>query len=197
MDEEQIEAWKAGGAPRPMVRADGIPTRIDTRWMTEAETAICDAMHAVEKAGGSPALTQAVTMLSAARSMVANHVEGNGDTVFAGPFVPRAEHDRRVSELLQANNDLLIRLRECQRTADDKIDTANQMVSLLLKQADAALWTVQHTIHKFHRATFENGIAMLPEKQWMKIRDRLIDLQYRLEMRALAPTSESVNEEAR
>jgi hypothetical protein len=48
--------------------------------MTPAELAITDAMRAVEKAGGSIALTDAVTMLSIARERVADHVEGRAST---------------------------------------------------------------------------------------------------------------------
>jgi len=44
--------------------------------MSPAEIAINKAMHAVEEAGGSPALTAAVTLLSQARDKVADHIEG-------------------------------------------------------------------------------------------------------------------------
>jgi hypothetical protein len=46
-------------------------------WMTGAELAITETMGAVEKAGASVALTDAVILLSKARDRVADHVEGN------------------------------------------------------------------------------------------------------------------------
>lgn len=72
---EALLAWKQNGGPRPLARPDGIPTRIDMSWMTDAERAIMDAVQAVEKAGASPALTEAVTLLTKARDRVADHVE--------------------------------------------------------------------------------------------------------------------------
>lgn len=60
---------------RAKLRADGIPTRIDQSLMTPAELAITQAMYAVEAAGGSVALTEAVTLLAKARDKVADHVE--------------------------------------------------------------------------------------------------------------------------
>ena len=73
---EALAAWKANGGPRPLTRPDGIPTRIDMKFMTPAELAITEAMRAVENiAGGSPALTEAVTLLGKARDRVADHVE--------------------------------------------------------------------------------------------------------------------------
>ncbi len=44
--------------------------------MTPAEIAIINAMQAVEAAGASVALTDAVALLSKARDRVADHVEG-------------------------------------------------------------------------------------------------------------------------
>lgn len=67
--------WKRDGGPRPKKRPDGISTRCDRQFMTPAELAITDAMHAVEHAGASEALTDAVTLLSKARDRVADHVE--------------------------------------------------------------------------------------------------------------------------
>lgn len=61
---------------RPHLRPDGIPTRCDRRLMSAAERAILRAMAAVEKAGASPALTEAVDLLAWARNRVADHVEG-------------------------------------------------------------------------------------------------------------------------
>lgn len=61
---------------RNHLRPDGIPSRCDISLMTPAELAITEAMDAVEKAGGSPALTDAVTLLGKARDRVADHVEG-------------------------------------------------------------------------------------------------------------------------
>lgn len=70
-----LDAWKKDGGTRPATRPDGIPTRIDMQWMTPAELAIMEAMKAVEVAGASEALTDAVTLLSKARDRVADHVE--------------------------------------------------------------------------------------------------------------------------
>jgi hypothetical protein len=44
--------------------------------MSPAELAITEAMHAVEKAGASIALTDAVILLGKARDRVADHEEG-------------------------------------------------------------------------------------------------------------------------
>lgn len=61
---------------RPHLRPDGIPTRSDMRYWTPAELAIWEAMGAVEAAGASPALTDALNLLIKARDRVADHVEG-------------------------------------------------------------------------------------------------------------------------
>jgi hypothetical protein len=71
-----LDDWKKDGDVRPANRPDGIPTRTDRSWMTPAELAILEAVHAVEHAGGSLALTDAVILLSKARERVADHVEG-------------------------------------------------------------------------------------------------------------------------
>ena len=71
-----LDAWKKDGGARPVRRPDGIPTRADMQWMTAAELAILEAMQAVEAAGASVALTDAVTLLSKAQDRVADHVEG-------------------------------------------------------------------------------------------------------------------------
>lgn len=81
-----LDKWKAEGGERPAKRPDGLPTRIDKQWKTPAEIAIDEAMIAVEGAGASVALTDAVTMLSKARDRVADHVEGR----CAEPKVPGA-----------------------------------------------------------------------------------------------------------
>lgn len=60
---------------RPAKREDGVPTRIDTRYYTEAEKAIAKAMELVEAMGASAALTDAVTHLGEARNHVADHIE--------------------------------------------------------------------------------------------------------------------------
>jgi hypothetical protein len=73
---EAVDAWKTGGGPRPAKRPDGWPTRTAVEWWTPAEEAIAKAMHAVEAAGGSLALTDAVILLGKARDRVADHVEG-------------------------------------------------------------------------------------------------------------------------
>lgn len=51
----------------------GLP--IDLNFHTAAEKAITDAIYAVEAAGASPALTDAVVLLGKARDRVADHVE--------------------------------------------------------------------------------------------------------------------------
>lgn len=61
---------------RPHLRPDGFPTRADMSLMSPAELAILAAMHAVEAAGGSIALTDAINLLAKARDRVADHVEG-------------------------------------------------------------------------------------------------------------------------
>jgi hypothetical protein len=61
---------------RDHLRPDGIPSRVDQSLMTPAELAISDAMAAVEKAGASVALTDAVVLLQKARERVADHAEG-------------------------------------------------------------------------------------------------------------------------
>lgn len=70
-----LEDWKKYGGCRPEKRPDGVPTRIDLNFHTAAEKAITDAMHAVEAAGASPALTDAIVLLGKARERVADHVE--------------------------------------------------------------------------------------------------------------------------
>lgn len=72
-----LDKWKAEGGARPAKRPDGIPTRCDIQWRTPAELAIDDAMMAIERAGASVALTDAVTLLSTARDRVADHVESS------------------------------------------------------------------------------------------------------------------------
>lgn len=64
---------------RPKLRPDSFPTRSDLQMMTPAEIAITDAMQAVEEAGASTALTDAIVLLGRARDRVADHVEGDGD----------------------------------------------------------------------------------------------------------------------
>lgn len=63
-------------ANRSKLREDGIPTRCDVNTMTPVELMIMEAMRAVDKLGASPALTDAVNLLSQARDRVADHVEG-------------------------------------------------------------------------------------------------------------------------
>lgn len=55
---------------------DDIPRRIRIDHFTPAEAAIHAAMHAVEAAGGSIALTDAINLLSKAQDRVADHMEG-------------------------------------------------------------------------------------------------------------------------
>jgi hypothetical protein len=79
---EALRDWRKNPTEaRPKKRPDGILTRFDLQWMTPAERAITDAMHAVEKAGASAALTAAVNLLSQARDRVADHVEDPGRLV--------------------------------------------------------------------------------------------------------------------
>lgn len=73
--DKMLADWKARGGNRPRVRPDGIPTRADMQFMTEAELAILNAVRAVERAGASVALTDAVVLLGQARERVADHVE--------------------------------------------------------------------------------------------------------------------------
>lgn len=73
-----LAAWKRDGGIRPKRRPDGWPTRADLRWQSPAEKAIRAAMAAVEGAGASEALTDAVILLDRALQRVADHVEGNG-----------------------------------------------------------------------------------------------------------------------
>jgi hypothetical protein len=71
-----LNSWKKNGGIRPGKRPDDFPTRCDTQFWTKAEVAISNAMEAVEAAGASAALTDAVNLLSQARDRVADHVEG-------------------------------------------------------------------------------------------------------------------------
>jgi hypothetical protein len=80
MKQDALEDWKIKGGVRPAKRVDGCPTRIDLEWYTEAERAIYAAMFAVEQAGASRALTDAVTLLAQAQDRVADHVEGAGES---------------------------------------------------------------------------------------------------------------------
>lgn len=61
---------------RSHLRDDGFPTRSDMQHWTPAEHAIWRAMQAVEAAGASPALTDAIILLGRARDRVADHAEG-------------------------------------------------------------------------------------------------------------------------
>lgn len=70
--------WVSSGGPRPKLRPDGVPTRIDLYWYSAAEKAIYTAMGAVEKTGASPALTEAVALLAKAQARVADHIEAVG-----------------------------------------------------------------------------------------------------------------------
>lgn len=62
---------------RAKQRLDGIFTRADSQYWTPAEWSIYFAIHEVERAGASTALTDAVILLGKARDRVADHVEGN------------------------------------------------------------------------------------------------------------------------
>lgn len=54
---------------------EAIPRRNCVDRMTEAELAIYHAQQAVEEAGASPMLTEAVELLERARNLVADHVD--------------------------------------------------------------------------------------------------------------------------
>jgi hypothetical protein len=54
----------------------GIPRRIQLAKMTPAESAITEAMRAVEAAGCDPRLTDAVVLLQQAREKVADFIDG-------------------------------------------------------------------------------------------------------------------------
>ncbi len=71
-----LEDWKRDGGVRPEKRPDGFPTRNSVDWFSPAELAIREAMYAVENAGASIALTDAINLLAKARARVADHVEG-------------------------------------------------------------------------------------------------------------------------
>lgn len=81
---------------RPQKRADGIPTRADMRHWTHAEAAIAAATDAVERAGASPALTDAVNLLAKARDRVADHAEGMRFTEEHCPGHIASERDAKV-----------------------------------------------------------------------------------------------------
>jgi len=61
---------------RARTRLDGIPTRSDMQFWTDAEFAIDLAVKTVEAVGASAKLTEAVNLLAKARDAVADHVEG-------------------------------------------------------------------------------------------------------------------------
>ena len=55
-----------------------VPRRAQMDQWTEAERAIYDAAQAVERAGASPHLTDAVVLLREAREAVADHIDQVG-----------------------------------------------------------------------------------------------------------------------
>lgn len=57
------------------LREDGIPRRADVLLDTPAETAIRNAITAVEAAGAHPLLTEAVMLLQQAKDKVSDFVE--------------------------------------------------------------------------------------------------------------------------
>ena len=73
--DKYLAATDRRSEPRVKLREDGFPSRADTQLMTFAEVAILKAMNAVEWAGGSPALTDAINLLGKAKDRVADHVE--------------------------------------------------------------------------------------------------------------------------
>lgn len=56
-------------------REDGIPRRFDTLLDTPAETAIRNAISAVEAVGADTLLTEAVMLLNQAKDKVSDYVE--------------------------------------------------------------------------------------------------------------------------
>lgn len=89
-----LAKWKHDGGPRPKLRPDNIPTRIDMNWLTHPELAILTAMAEVERAGGSVALTDAVALLAQARGRVADHVEA--PVKVEGPY-PGCHHPEKCN----------------------------------------------------------------------------------------------------
>lgn len=55
----------------------GIPRRACLYLLTPAELAIKSAIQEIEKAGGSPGMTEAVNLLDAAFEKVADHIENH------------------------------------------------------------------------------------------------------------------------
>jgi len=80
---ELLDAVRKPTTPRPKFRDDGWPTRADVLLLSPAELAIRAAIEAVEITGASIELTDAVILLGKARDLVADHVEGNGDSLIA------------------------------------------------------------------------------------------------------------------
>lgn len=81
---------------RPAMRPDGVPSRCDLTLMSPAELAITTAMQAVEAAGCSVALTEAVTLLQQARERVADHVEAPPPTVAELDAILNSEGDTPI-----------------------------------------------------------------------------------------------------
>ena len=73
--DEYLAATDKRSGPRVKLREDGVPSRADMQLMSFAELSILKAMKAVEWAGGSPALTDAINLLCKAKDRVADHVE--------------------------------------------------------------------------------------------------------------------------
>lgn len=157
-------AAKATNAPAPppvrsRFRDDGFPTRNDLRHWTRAERAIQDATDAVELAGASLALTDAVILLGKARDRVADHAEGRGneppahratsapDRVTSEPIAPIAPPVRRVVDAFSASEarvwatTLLVRHNATERPTHcddcglrypcDEAETAQQLLDAL------------------------------------------------------------------
>lgn len=62
--------------PRDWDRGDGVATRDDMTYWTQAEIFIWMAKQEIERLGGSDPLTHATNLLAEAKRYVANHVEG-------------------------------------------------------------------------------------------------------------------------
>lgn len=77
---DEAQACKEAGKRADEVTGmAGIPRRIQLNRMTAAENAIRNAMLAVERAGCSKHLTDAINLLSQASKKVADHVDGLED----------------------------------------------------------------------------------------------------------------------
>lgn len=89
---------------RPEKREDGWPTRADMSYWSPAEKAIQDAISAVEAAGASNALTDAVVFLGKARDRVADHVEGKIEITVNVKSCQRCAQDHNLMQFARLSN---------------------------------------------------------------------------------------------